>query len=217
MKDTYTYFYDASKITQTMFSLWLGKGGGKIIFGGYDESLKVHASLPIEWHPMRIYPPLSIDVYSITVNDINMANTPQLAFFDSGSSYAHFSGYALRELNDIIYESCQTSGTCLGTRVTKSCYSKASGDTLADYFASFPSIKITFNNQIYMKWFPSEYLYEHNSTTYCLAAVEHSKDYMVIGAAMMRQTMIIFDMSIQSVAMVRWYILTYSLQKLTQK
>jgi len=66
----------------------LGKNGGKFTIGGYDDKLKIHPDLPIEWIPLTQTSKYMIKIESISVGDKNLSNSPSTAMVDSGTTFS---------------------------------------------------------------------------------------------------------------------------------
>ena len=64
--------------------------------------------------------------------------------------------------------------------------------------------KVNANDNLTLKWFPSEYFYQASPNLFCLAVDPFGNDSrMVIGGSFMRQNMFIFDIANNKVGVVR--------------
>lgn len=110
----YTYF-ENGHISHLIFSLLLGKNGGKIYFGGYDDKVIANKGDKIKW-----FTNVEVDNYAITFNGIQVADIPiptsqVTARIDSGVTMTYMTKRQHSYIDQAITNLCM-SGTykCLG-------------------------------------------------------------------------------------------------------
>ena len=97
----------------------------------------------------------------------------------------------------------------MGDRAEQFCWkfntnARKGGRDLVEYFRSFPVLTFKNSDGAYIKWFPSEYLYEERPKTWCLSIDPFGSDTeMIIGGSMMRQNNFIFDLEAKNLGVVR--------------
>lgn len=90
---------------------------------------------------------------------------------------------------------------CPGSRFVKNSFSsqkvcfkydpKLYDKNQKEYFIGYPIIKFFINNnqgnETLFNWYPSEYLYRYNLTSFCFGATMRPQNWIMIGMTMMRQ------------------------------
>ena len=201
----YTHLYQKGLIEKDEFTLWLGKNGGVFFLGGYDNALKIHPDLPIQWIDLLSGSQFYIEITDVYIGDVKMKGKPSKAMIDSGTTFTYMSRNQYNEIDKITRELCNGTLKCLGEWKKNNWYKfhPSENQTVKDFFRSFPVYKFMSGDK-YIKWFPSDYFYQENYDEYCLTIDPYgSENRMVIGGSMMRESMYAFDITNRRVGVAR--------------
>ena len=82
--------------------------------GGYDNALKIHPDLPIQWIDLLSGSQFYIEITDVYIGDVKMKGKPSRAMIDSGTTFTYMSRNQYNEIDKITRELCNGTLKCLG-------------------------------------------------------------------------------------------------------
>ena len=196
-KPIFYSYYEDGFIDKLQFSLLFGKNGGMIYFGGFDESLLVEPPQKILWMENINEENYMVKFDNYAVGETIIPGLPMTAKIDSGVSMVYMTKKQLGMIDQTITNLCkQGDYKCFGKKYSQGCYKfiPTQEYSYLEFFLSYPVISFHVGGQR-LKWFPNDYFYKKNPTTFWLAIDPYSSDEskIVLGAGFLRHNLAIFD------------------------
>lgn len=209
MRPIFEVMKEKQLIAHEMFSLCLGKNGGYFQIGGYDGTN--HISNEVTWIPTWETHAYKFSLFGISINNHMMSGSEEFSIgvVDSGTTFTYVPQklFTMLLIHFDWFCSLDTEHHCKGKRMR----SEDDPSTICfeydeslyptgpkPFFLSYPVLNFhanaVNNTRIAFKWYPSEYLFRHKATSYCLALEKFSRsNEILMGGTFMRQNNIVFD------------------------
>lgn len=202
----YTY-YKNGFIDNLQFSLLLGKNGGKIFFGGYNPDVLANPEEPIDYYVNIEKDHYMVELDDYAVGDQPMPGKPMKAKIDSGVSMVYMTKKQYNMIDQAMVSQWKSgSYRWLGKWYTPGWYKFSPNNEIGykEFFLSFPVISFHVGHKR-LKWFPNDYFYRKNPTTFWLAIDPYSNDdtKILIGASFLRHNLVIFDVENSQIGIAR--------------
>mmetsp|Transcript_4239 Transcript_4239/g.7187 ORF Transcript_4239/g.7187 Transcript_4239/m.7187 type:complete len:409 (+) Transcript_4239:398-1624(+) len=229
-KPIYEAMYSANVTQKRMFSMCLGKDGGFMQVGGFNEERHIEQ---VEWMPLthNTGTNYKLSLYSIAFNQHQIQASSQwsVGFVDSGTTFSYFPKTLWDQLmlhfdyfceqTTLFREDDGQRKYCHGQRFMA--YSQGSLSACfkfdrerfegrhKDFLLGYPMIRFKLANAqgraVNFIWYPSEYLYlDPEGDKYCFAGDTHASSYEVMfGSTLMRQHHFIFDVENKQLGIAR--------------
>ncbi|CAI2368737.1 unnamed protein product [Moneuplotes crassus] len=206
-KPVYYTYYETGFIKKLQFSLLLTKDGGVMYLGGYDSSVLLEPVQNIIWMKNIAEENYIVKFDSYSVGGQLLPGNLIKAKIDSGMTFVYTTKKQFNHIDQVINSLCrQGNYKCLGEKYSQGCYkfSPIQELTYEDFFYSYPVISFNMGSQK-VHWYPNDYFYRKNPTTFCLAIEPFASDEtkVVLGASFLRNNLAIFDIENKRIGIVR--------------
>ncbi|KAL4483118.1 hypothetical protein ABPG74_019144 [Tetrahymena malaccensis] len=173
------------------FSLCLGINSGYMQIGGYDPQshLQKGNNIKIKYDTALVKEQYGVKIHNLKVGNETL-DEDLVTFIDSGTTYTYFPNKYYNFIMNQITEHCKDPQNCLGEMVKDKCYIYNKNITIQQFFDSFPTIYLQFDDNQIFEWPPMNYMYETKQYKFCIAI---ESGYSILGQTFMRYNDILFD------------------------
>jgi hypothetical protein len=142
------------------FMLCLGKEGGSMTIGGYDQKALYDKDDIVQWHKSVSNTSYSIQLDKLYIGNVHIPHVPKIGFIDSGASWVYTSKEELEHIQQAFEQFCGSyEDKCIGKKVSPLCYKydTTMNKSIRDFFLTYPTITFSTPDGSLLNWYPSEY------------------------------------------------------------